>query len=651
MADNQGYKIVKGFNTNAGLSIYDYDSLANKPDIEGMIQDALEEFVPPVDNTLSNEGSAADAKATGDALSALNEKIGSNSVEEQINQSEQKVVKQFNQSIEDAISAIPPNQTLTFEGAVEATYDGSEPIKVAIPVIDNSLEVEGKAADAKATGDAIGAALKKMDEEVGQATKTYVDDILGDIEGFVAQSEPPEQHNVLWIDTDDDSINDIENVEQIHKLAADAYGLANQADKKVDTLREVVSKFHSNIVEEVKGDIISLNDSSGMELAGLRIFGKTFQNGIPSPDAPAALESVGKDGSVGVTVCGKNLAPNFKNNTVNGAVFTANDDGSVTVSGTATNQSIFSRSVYLPKGTYCVSGAPSGSAIGSWDMYVTYDSVVRARSYDGSTQTVFSLEKGTTLYLVLRVPSGTLKSKTFYPQLEVGTVATKYEPSEKKNLSVPTPNGLPGIPVTSDGNYTDETGQQWICDEIDFANGKYIQRVYRYTFTGQEKFSSLDSGKTLGSQLKELGLPVCVVPQNSSGSNISPMLCSHEKVTSQNELKNGTDAGIAVATWGGTHYVYFSGAYYGNVDGLKTALANAYASGNPYVWLYALATHDIRELTEAEKADYTALRTNYPNTTVFNDENAGMGIRYIADTKLYIDNKFQALEAAIAKLI
>ena len=231
MADNQGYKIVKGFNTNAGLSIYDYDSLANKPNIEGMIQNALEEFVPPVDNTLSNEGKAADAKATGDALSTLNEKIGPNSVEEQINQSEQKVVKQFNQSIEDAInqseqkitgqynqsiedaiSAIPPNQTLTFEGAVEATYDGSEPIKVAIPVIDNSLEIEGKAADAKATGDAIDAALEKMDKDV-QATIKYVDDVFSGIEGFTAQPEPPEQYNVLWIDTDDDSINEIENID------------------------------------------------------------------------------------------------------------------------------------------------------------------------------------------------------------------------------------------------------------------------------------------------------------------------------------------------------------------------------------------------------------------------------------------------------
>ena len=257
----QEQKIIKGFNTEAGIGIYDYDSLANKPNIEGMIQDALEEFVPPVDNTLMNDGQAADAKVTGEAISRLESKIGSDSVSEQIGQAEQRV----SERIEQAIDAIPPNQPLTFEGAVEATYNGSAPIAVTIPIIDNSLEVEGNAADAKATGEAIGAVLKKMDEEIGkatdevlkqvdeatdevlkqldeeigkatnavlkkmdeeigEATKTYVDEKFDSIEipeipeipefnGFIAQSEPPEQYNVLWIDTDEDSINEIENID------------------------------------------------------------------------------------------------------------------------------------------------------------------------------------------------------------------------------------------------------------------------------------------------------------------------------------------------------------------------------------------------------------------------------------------------------
>lgn len=213
----QEQKIIKGFNTEAGLGIYDYNSLANKPNIENIIQNALEEFVPPVDNTLSQDGQAADAKITGEAINRLESKIGSDSVSVQIEQAEQRVSEQ----IERAIDEIPPNQALTFEGAVQASYNGSIPVKVAIPMVDNSLEGEGKAADAKATGDAIGAVLKKIDEEVGQATKTYVSEILGGIEipefsGFIASPDAPDQHNVLWIDTDDESIDfEIGNIEQI----------------------------------------------------------------------------------------------------------------------------------------------------------------------------------------------------------------------------------------------------------------------------------------------------------------------------------------------------------------------------------------------------------------------------------------------------
>lgn len=47
-----------------------------------------------------------------------------------------------------------------------------------------------------------------------------------------------------------------------------------------------------------------------------------------------------------------------------------------------------------------------------------------------------------------------------------------------------TPNGLPGIPVDSGGNYTDEDGQQWICDEIDTKKGVYRQNVKKVTYTG-----------------------------------------------------------------------------------------------------------------------------------------------------------------------
>lgn len=52
---------------------------------------------------------------------------------------------------------------------------------------------------------------------------------------------------------------------------------------------------------------------------------------------------------------------------------------------------------------------------------------------------------------------------------------------QSQQLIIPTPNGLPGISVDSGGTYTDETGQKWVCDEVDFARGVYVQRVQKIT--------------------------------------------------------------------------------------------------------------------------------------------------------------------------
>lgn len=68
-----------------------------------------------------------------------------------------------------------------------------------------------------------------------------------------------------------------------------------------------------------------------------------------------------------------------------------------------------------------------------------------------------------------------------------------------QTLTLPTPNGLPGIPVTSGGNYTDPGGQRWVCDEVDLERGVKVQRVDKAAF---------DSTKTLAEQNAILATPV-----------------------------------------------------------------------------------------------------------------------------------------------
>lgn len=82
-----------------------------------------------------------------------------------------------------------------------------------------------------------------------------------------------------------------------------------------------------------------------------------------------------------------------------------------------------------------------------------------------------------------------------------GSVAVTLSDGNGKTqtLTLSTPNGLPGIPVTSGGNYTDPQGQQWVCDEVDLERGVKVQRVDKAAF---------DSTKTLAEQNAILATPI-----------------------------------------------------------------------------------------------------------------------------------------------
>lgn len=55
----------------------------------------------------------------------------------------------------------------------------------------------------------------------------------------------------------------------------------------------------------------------------------------------------------------------------------------------------------------------------------------------------------------------------------------------------------------------------------------------------------------------------------------------------------------------------------------------------------------VTDLTVEEIQKLLVLHTNKPNTTIWNDQNAEMQITYVADTKKYIDDKFEELSEAI----
>ena len=173
-----------------------------------------------------------------------------------------------------------------------------------------------------------------------------------------------------------------------------------------------------------------------------------------------------------------------------------------------------------------------------------------------------------------------------------------------------------------------------------------MQRIYKYDFTGNETIKGYDSNKIYGGRFDNLGLPFIKIITTDSADNVSNALCNVASIGSQSYANNGK-RGLGFSSWSGIPVFYFSAAIFGDGETLKAAMKTAYENGSPYSMIYELATPTETPLSAGELAAYAVLHTSYPNTTILNDGGAGMSVSYVADTKNYIDNKINAMAAAI----
>lgn len=213
------------------------------------------------------------------------------------------------------------------------------------------------------------------------------------------------------------------------------------------------------------------------------------------------------------------------------------------------------------------------------------------------------------------------------------TVTVSDGGENSQTLTIPTSSGLYGIPVTSGGNYIDENGQQWICDEIDFARGVLIKNTKQVVVDGT------NVKLTLMSTIDNNGTPVLQVRLPYNDSLPKNALCSH--LTYDYRLwASAPFEHFLISSNPGYFRAFFEG--YEDIDSLNASFAD-----NPMTVVYILATPVEIPLTDEQKAEYSALMSYFPTTTATNDKGAGLKLSYIADTKTYIDNKFAELSAAV----
>lgn len=377
------------------------------------------------------------------------------------------------------------------------------------------------------------------------------------------------------------------------------------------------------LVGSETGNPIAVDDAFAAPLCGLTVYGKSTQDGTPSPDNPAPIVSAGDGGSVAVKVTGKNLLyiPDGVK-TVRGVTITSKN-GRISISGTATENGY----VYLPVKQISIHGLALLSSNVS-------DPV--AKLVSESWEVLFVQGKANVTQGVITRVCFIVKEGTNYDsdginvQLELGTTATAYSPYREQLLTLPTPNGLPGIPVTSGGNYTDENGQQWVCDEVDLERGVKVQRVTTMVFSDSLGFvaESTDNGIRFNRISRELKKADTTTPDSGA-------FCS------------ALALGRPGSTWNTPNVFSINIKLYIRLKNI-TSLGELqqYLQQTPMSLTAILATPVETPLTPAELTAYKALTTYAPNTVVQAMDGAGLKLDYQRDVNIVIKN----LEDAIASM-
>ena len=343
----------------------------------------------------------------------------------------------------------------------------------------------------------------------------------------------------------------------------------------------------------------------------------------PSPEWPQLLTSVGDNGEVDLRIITDNLFDKDVHLFVDATTIDKNTGEIVTT--TANGWRTFETLLMVqPNTSYVISG---NVVPGAWtctiafydvdERYIGYAKVVN----NGGGNILKFTTPDNAVYLRFNAHISALDINTIV--LNSGTSAIEYQEGQTQALTIKAPSGIPGIPVTQNGNYTDSNGQQWICDEIDFERGVYIQRVGVRTFNGSEAW-------LIGEQNTDEGyLGVFYTAANDMVAG-STAICSHY-------LQGNSVGLIGKAGQFDTYYSQFRI----NIDSFTnvndwTAQLDAWdETGTPLTLCYILNTPIETELTAEELVAFGALHTNYPNTTVLNDSGATMEVKYNEDLKFY----------------
>ena len=365
----------------------------------------------------------------------------------------------------------------------------------------------------------------------------------------------------------------------------------DKRDKKIDSLTEDLSNKITKFYAPNQGET-HLADSDNGKIMDMMLYGKSSQDGTPTPENLVEIKSVVNPT---VKVFGKNLW-----NPILGGYISGNNGSIVETSKT---QSAVTDFIKTSGKDITVIARNFSSAIGSSYTYriglynVEKKWIKNIFPSDGNKYSINTFNTTGTEYIRVSAPSGIYDTI----QIEKGSEATSYEPYTEQSVQLP--YALNAIPVTSGGNVT-IGGQQYIADYVDVERGKVVRKINKLILTGEENWQmGFENWGTYPYSFRVEELKEYVLGGNAMNAKYP----WYQKKANQdlNSMNAPYDRCIAV-----------SDARFSSVDEFTNELKKQNSNGTPLIAYYVTGTPQEENLSLEEIKSLKSLSTYYPVTNI-----------------------------------
>lgn len=208
-------------------------------------------------------------------------------------------------------------------------------------------------------------------------------------------------------------------------IIPDSIDALEEIPKKEDFIADVLSNVTNALKGKKSGGAVAMTDISPLEhILDVKVTGATKVKKLGKNLTPFPYKSLRGEFGKGAT------------DTHNGITYTVNGDGSITMNGTATGLSIFylNSSAYswkLGSGKYAFDRVANNSYYYSVTLIddVTGVTTEVNNSYDHKGRTIELANESTVSAYRIAIAQGVkVNNLTVYPQLELGSFGTEYEP-------------------------------------------------------------------------------------------------------------------------------------------------------------------------------------------------------------------------------